>query len=91
MEVTAMLLPTKGTSAERALLSVGAEALAVLRTPAAPALAWDRFQAQRAKQSPPPRDRVTFDWFVAALSYLYAIGLVVQDDDGLLRRCDAPS
>lgn len=86
-----MLLPTKGTSAERALLSVGAEALAVLRTPAAPTLAWDRFQAKRAKQSPPPRDRVTFDWFVLALSALYAIGLVDQDGDGLLRRCDAPS
>lgn len=86
-----MLLPTKGTSAERALISVGAEALTTLATPASPALAWDRFQAQRVRQSPPPKDRITYDWFALALSYLFAIGLVVQDDGGLLRRCDAHS
>lgn len=79
-----MLLPTKGVSPERALLTVGSEILAHLRGPMTVSALWDAYNAR-------PRTslrgvRVTFDWFSLALSTLYTIKLIDVNENGYIRR-----
>ena len=79
-----MLLPTKGVSQERALITVGSEVLDLLRSPTSVSSLWDRF----AKEHGASRDseRITFDWFSLALSALYMLDLIEWTDDGYVRR-----
>lgn len=79
-----MLLPTKGISLERALITVGSEILEELRDPISVSALWDRFNTRR--YSSPQAPRVTFDWFTLALSVLYALRLIDRSDDDLIRR-----
>lgn len=82
-----MILPGKHLKADRALLTIGGEILAVMETNASVSLVWDRVQKLRAARdgaSPLP-----FDWFILALSLLYAMGAVELDDDVLVRRSAA--
>lgn len=78
-----MILPGKHLRSDRALLSVGGDILAVLSAPAPVSDIWEHVQAERATRetaSPLP-----FDWFVLALSLLYAIK-AVDLVDGLVVR-----
>lgn len=79
-----MLLPTRGISAERALMTIGAEILEELRNPMSVSALWERF-ISRARPSPQAQ-RITFDWFALALSVLYAIKLIDLSDDNFIRR-----
>jgi hypothetical protein len=79
-----MLLPTKGVSSERALLTVGAEILEELRDPLSVSALWERFNAREHSASSP--HRMTFDWFTLALSALYAMRLVDTVGDGFIGR-----
>ena len=81
-----MLLPTKGISAERALLTVGSQILEALSGPSTVSSLWDRFS--REHQPPRGAERVTFDWFSTALATLHAMGLVEWSQSGYLRRSD---
>jgi hypothetical protein len=81
-----MLLPTKGVSPERALLTLGSEILEDLRDPTSVSGLWERYNA-RQRAAGRPR-RVTFDWFSLALAALYAMKLVDVSDDGYLRCAD---
>ena len=78
-----MLLPTKGLSAERALLTVGSEILPLLERPTSVSGLWDRFASRRAQSR---SERITFDWFSLSLTALYAMGLIDWTADGQLER-----
>lgn len=79
-----MLLPTKGVSAERAIITVGAEVLEQLKTPKSVSALWDRYRGcERAGGN---SDHITFDWFSLALASLFAINLVEWTPSGHLRR-----
>jgi hypothetical protein len=80
-----MILPTKGISQERCLLTIGAEVLALLERPDTPSGVWEGIKLRHAGS----RERVSFDWFTLALAFLYAGNLVTVDQYGFLRRVDA--
>lgn len=81
-----MLLPTKGISEERALLTVGAVVLDCLASPASVSGLWERLERARARQG--NEERITFDWFALTLSALFAIGAIDVSAAGQLRRAD---
>jgi hypothetical protein len=78
-----MILPTKHIRADRALLSVGAEILGLLRQPMTVSRLWDRFRERRG--SFPGVAPVSYDWFVLAVDLLFIMGAVGLED-GLLRK-----
>jgi hypothetical protein len=79
-----MLLPTKGVSAERALMTIGSDLLDALQTPKSVSSLWD-FYKQHEREAG-TSDYVTFDWFSLALASLFAINLVEWSPSGHLRR-----
>ncbi|MDR1213702.1 MAG: hypothetical protein LBK54_06435 [Propionibacteriaceae bacterium] len=79
-----MLLPTKGISGERALLSVGASVLDVLDSPATVSGLWERFTRREALR--PDAPKITFDWFTLALAMLFAMGALDWNTRGRLER-----
>lgn len=79
-----MLLPTKGVSSERALLTIGSEILVHLRGPMSVSTLWEAFN--RAQRAAARGTRVTFDWFSLALAALYALKLIDVTERGYLRR-----
>ena len=66
-----MILPSKHLAADRALLTVGAELLAMLQRPRTVSRLWHDFTARRGERAP-----VGYDWFVLALDLLFALELV---------------
>jgi hypothetical protein len=75
-----MILPTKHISSERALLTLGAEVLAILDRPRSVSYVWDVFRKRR------DRGRVVgYDWFVLALDLLYLLGAVEYRNGTLVR------
>jgi hypothetical protein len=79
-----MITPTKGVSAQRALLAVGAQVLQVLNQPMTVSQLWTRVQQWRREHS--HTSPIPFWWFVLALDLLYAVGAVDLDHDLLTRR-----
>lgn len=79
-----MLLPTRGISVDRALITVGSDLLEELRGPMSVSALWDRYTSSQRQLNGP--DRVTFDWFSLALASLYALELVEWTQEGYLRR-----
>lgn len=79
-----MFLPTKGVTAERALLTVGAEILGQLDHPMSVSTLWHQFDSKRGSSA--ELQRITFDWFSLALSALYTLELIGTSDDGYLVR-----
>lgn len=78
-----MILPGKHLGPDRALLSVGGDILSVLTGPTDISEIWDRVVSARASRrdaSPLP-----FDWFVLAMSLLYAMRAVDLVDGRLVR------
>jgi len=80
-----MLLPTKGISADRALLTVGGQIISLLDSPATVSGLWERFRAQSRKGN--SRATVTFDWFALAVTMLYTVNAVRWTSGGQLERC----
>ncbi|WP_405635311.1 ABC-three component system middle component 6 [Streptomyces sp. NBC_00056] len=78
-----MLLPTKGVSPERALMTIGSEILGDLRYPMSVSALWERYNTrQNATEN---IHRITFDWFSLALAALYAMKAVDVSDGGYIR------
>lgn len=81
-----VLLPTKGIGVDRALLTVGADILALLATsPTSVSGVWERYKSAYITRD----DRaaaVTFDWFSLALTTLFAANLIESMPGGQLRR-----
>lgn len=71
-----MILPAKHLKPDRSLLGIGSEILTELEDEQTVSELWERLQAARATQS----KSISFDWFVVALSFLYAIGTIDYSD-----------
>lgn len=78
-----MILPTKHTRPDRALLAVGGDLLISLREPMTVSRLWDDFRLRRGNPGEPAP--INYDWFVLALDLLFMIG-AVELDRGLLRK-----
>lgn len=81
-----MLLPTKGVSSERALMTVGSDLLEALQTPKSVSSLWEQYKAR--ERAPGSTDHITFDWFSLALASLFAIDVVEWTPSGHLRRAN---
>ncbi|WP_448811714.1 ABC-three component system middle component 6 [Agromyces bauzanensis] len=81
-----LLLPTKGISPDRALLTIGSQLLPELSEPTSVSVLWERFSVSRDEL--PGYSNVTFDWFSLAVTTLFAMGLIDWTDDGRLRCVD---
>ena len=77
-----MILPSKGISADNALVTVGASILALLDAPATVTGLWDRFRQGYDDDETP----VTFDWFALGVSMLYSIGTIDWNSRGQLEK-----
>ncbi len=76
-----MILPGKHLSPQRALIGVGAEILSQLDRPRDVTELWDRVRAARTGRASAV---LTYDWFLLALTFLYAI-FAVEEASGLVR------
>ncbi|TAY38516.1 ABC-three component system middle component 6 [Rhizobium leguminosarum] len=73
-----MILPSKFLPADRSLIVIGGELLTLLKdSPLTVSEAWERMNAVQR------RSVLGFDWFVLAVTLLFAIGMV-QLRSGLL-------
>lgn len=84
-----MLLPTKGITPERALLTVGAELLHLLDSPATVSGLWERFTHQMSLRQ--KSNNITFDWFSLSLSMLFTIRAINWDEKDRLVKCNVSS
>lgn len=79
-----MILPTKGVSADRALLTVGAQIIRELDEPSTVSGLWHLVRVKRAQDE--NATPLTFDWFVLALDLLFAVGAIRTGPANTLRR-----
>ncbi|AKT37244.1 ABC-three component system middle component 6 [Chondromyces crocatus] len=66
-----MILPSKHLREDRALITIGAEVLQLLREPKTVSRLWSETKRRRDTATP-----ITYDWFVLALDLLFAMGLI---------------
>ena len=79
-----MILPGKHLKAHRALLTVGGEILSVMEHSCSVSAVWERVRTLRsAREGASP---LPFDWFVLALSLLFAMGAIDLRGDNLVRQ-----
>lgn len=74
-----MILPGKHIKQDRALISIGGDILSVLKNRMSVSQLWTevkRHRESRAESSP-----LSFDWFVLALTFLFAVSAVIMDGD----------
>ena len=85
-----MIQPTKGISADRALITVGAQVLQQLDQPATVTAVWHSLREWRAKTG--YQANLPYSWFILALDVLHALD-VLRYENGLLvkRSVDASS
>jgi hypothetical protein len=69
-----VILPGKHISADRSLVVVGGDILAVLPGSSTVSEIWDAVRAARASRT--RATPLTYDWFVLALTFLFAISAV---------------
>jgi hypothetical protein len=77
-----MILPSKHIRADRSLIAIGGDILGTLAEPRTVSEVWEATRAVNAKRE----DAVplTYDWFVLALTFLYAIAAVRKEGELLL-------
>ena len=79
-----MILPSKSIGQDLALLTVGAQILQNLQSPATVNAIWDRVSSFRDKRNAP--SALPFWWFALALDLLFSINAVEMNDGQLVRR-----
>ncbi|MBP7338925.1 ABC-three component system middle component 6 [Niveispirillum sp.] len=77
-----MILPAKHLKQDRALIGVGSEVLAALTGEKTVSELWEAVQRRRSHGVSP----LSFDWFVLALSFLFAIDAVSFKNGILTKR-----
>lgn len=77
-----MILPAKHLKQDRALLGVGSEILGALTDGHTVSELWEAVLQRRSKAVTP----LSFDWFILALSFLYAIDAIVFEKGILTKR-----
>ena len=81
-----MILPTKHLPAEKSLLVVGASILELLEQPQSPSTVWSMLRSQEINKT--GSLHVTYEWFVIALDFLYAVK-AVDFENGLVLRASS--
>lgn len=77
-----MILPGKHIKEDRALLVVGGDILSVLDSSMSVSEVWSRVRVLRdARAESPP---LSFDWFVLALTFLFAVSAVSRNGDDVM-------
>lgn len=79
-----MIQPTKGISADRALLTIGAQVVRQLDRPATVSSLWHSLRGWR--ESNGYGSNLPYWWFVLALDTLNTLGLVDYENGLLVRR-----
>lgn len=77
-----MILPAKHLRSERSLSGIGAAIIAHLDRPQSVSETWVRVSRTYGDRA------LTFDWFVLALSWLYAVSAIDYADGMLVRRSE---
>lgn len=77
-----MILPTKGLSEERALLTVGAAVIGLMKQSMTVSEIWDSYKEKYSNSDGEPL--VTFDWLALTLTFLYSIKVLEEDNCGRL-------
>jgi len=76
-----MILPSKHIAPDRALLTIGAEIIAILDRPRTVSYVWDVLRRKRET------GRVFgYDWFLLSLDLLFLVGAVEYRSGSLVRR-----
>lgn len=78
-----MILPNKHLSQERALFTVGAQALKLLNHPRTVSSLWEEVSAKNSAAK--NESKISYDWFVLCLDLLFLLG-AIQIDQGLIKR-----
>lgn len=78
-----MIVPTKGVSPQRALLTVGGEILEALNESKTVSRLWTEIRSSRETTSDAA---IGFDWFVLALDLLSVLGAIELGTDGFIVR-----
>jgi len=66
-----MILPTKGIPPRRSILAIACEVLRALDDDKSVSRLWDDFRL-----GSDPESKITFDWFVLGLDFLFILGLI---------------
>jgi hypothetical protein len=74
-----MILPGKHIKQDRALIAIGGDILSVLDNRMKVSEIWER--VQKLRESREGSSPLPFDWFVLALTFLFAVSAIVQDGD----------
>lgn len=80
-----MILPSKHLPQDRALLTVGGHVLTFLSRPKTVSALWEELNRQAGGLSATLPRRITYDWFLLALDFLYALG-AIELENGLVTR-----
>ncbi len=78
-----MILPSRGLSQDRALLTIGAEVLHILSEPRTVSRTWEELRRAHKKKG---IGQLPYDWFILALDFLYSINAIVYEGGMLKRR-----
>ena len=68
-----MILPTKRVSEDKALITIGARVIDLLDEPKTVSRLWEEYKKKYRKESDL---RISYDWFVLALDFLYIVGAI---------------
>ena len=80
-----MILPTKRLSPERAMITIGAEILALLTEPKTVSRLWNELSLMMSERS--STRVISYDWFILTLDLLYMLGSI-EMDHGRIRRAN---
>jgi hypothetical protein len=78
-----MILPTKSIGTDLALLTVGAQIIQQLDTPATVSATWDRVSSYRDSVKTP--SALPFWWFALSLDLLFVMGAIEINEGQLVR------
>ena len=78
-----MILPTKRLRPDNCILGSGGEILSYLSSPKPVSHLWDEIKKTEAEKS--KVSRITYDWFVLSLDFLFLIG-IIDIDDGIITK-----
>jgi len=79
-----MILPTKYSGYNRALLIVGAEIIRILIEPKTVSRIWEEIKRDESNGL----RYLTYDWFILSLDFLYSINSIKLDNGVIRKTCN---
>ncbi len=78
-----MILPTKHLSPGRAIISVSSEILELINSHSTVSSVWNDLQVKYKASL--RKDKISYDWYVLSLDFLYLINAIDQRNGNLIR------